>query len=211
MPSLINTSELDTEYPVPGQDNDSQGFRDNFTSIKTNLDTAKSEIEVLQDTTVKINVDTTFLTNIQGLPTTLNRANLKSFSTAKFPVAPNDEIKAGTTLTLNFADGDYQVYQFTQPNMRFNFDNSGWPTSGRVGKITLELTSTSTQNPEFLGTKVDFASGPLIKFDSATHSSVLNSGFISVTSATDPVFLEIWTRQGGTTLYVRTLGEFKSI
>jgi hypothetical protein len=203
MPSLINTSELDTEYPIPGQDNDSQGFRDNFTNIKGNLDSAKTEIEELQNTTVKVNADTTFLTTSQGNPTTLNRANLKSFSTVKFPVAPSDEIKTGTTLTLNFADGDYQVYQFSQATMRFSFNNEGWPGAGRVGKLTLELTSSREG-----GTVVDFAPGTLIKFDSGTHS---NSGTITVTSATDPVFLEVWTRQGGTTLYVRSMGEFKSI
>jgi hypothetical protein len=201
MPSLINTTELDTEYPVPGQDNDSQGFRDNFTNIKSNLDTTKSEIDELQDTTVKINADTTFLTTGEGLPTTLIKANLKSFSTVKFPVAPNDEIKTGTTLTLNFSDGDYQVYEFTQSSMRFSFDNSGWPGSGRVGKITLELTSSAAG-----GTTLDFASGPNIKFDTSWQN-----GTLLIANNSNPIFIELWTRQGGTTVYARNLGQFSSV
>ena len=37
MASSINPNNIDTTYPVAGQDNDSQGFRDNFTNIKSKL------------------------------------------------------------------------------------------------------------------------------------------------------------------------------
>jgi hypothetical protein len=198
MPSLINTTEIDTEFPVPGQDNDSQGFRDNFTNIKTNLDTAKTEIETLQDTTVKVNADTTFLTTSQGNPATLIRANLKSFSTAKFPAAADDEVKTSTLLTLNFNDGDYQVYRFTQGAVEINFNQSGWPSSGRVGKITVELTSTAAG-----GTTISFDNNLDIKFDSSW-----DQGTTLVANNENPVFVEFWTRQGGTTIFARNLGEF---
>jgi hypothetical protein len=48
MTSLINPSNIDITYPIAGQDNDSQGFRDNFKNIQTGLDTARSEITILQ-------------------------------------------------------------------------------------------------------------------------------------------------------------------
>ena len=48
MTSLINTSAIDTTYPVAGQDNDTQGFRTNFGSIANNLSIAASEITTLQ-------------------------------------------------------------------------------------------------------------------------------------------------------------------
>jgi len=48
MASNINTTTIDTAYPVAGQDNDSQGFRDNFTNINDNFTEAKTEIEDLQ-------------------------------------------------------------------------------------------------------------------------------------------------------------------
>ena len=40
MASTIISATIDGTYPVAGQDNDSQGFRDNFTIIKTGLATA---------------------------------------------------------------------------------------------------------------------------------------------------------------------------
>ena len=52
MASSITTTGIDTAYPVAGQDNDSQGFRDNFTNLKTALDTAKTEITDLESKAV---------------------------------------------------------------------------------------------------------------------------------------------------------------
>jgi hypothetical protein len=46
--SNVNTTRIDTAYPVPGVNNSTQGFRDNFTAIKNNLDTVKSELTDLQ-------------------------------------------------------------------------------------------------------------------------------------------------------------------
>lgn len=49
MASNINPTNIDGNYPVAGQDNDSQGFRDNFTNIKNNLQFAKNELDDLQN------------------------------------------------------------------------------------------------------------------------------------------------------------------
>ena len=48
MTSNINTTPIDTTFPIAGQDNDTQGFRTNFTAIVNALNTASSEITALQ-------------------------------------------------------------------------------------------------------------------------------------------------------------------
>lgn len=48
MTSAITTTNIDVTYPIPGQDNDTQGFRNNWGAIKTALDTAAGEISDLQ-------------------------------------------------------------------------------------------------------------------------------------------------------------------
>jgi hypothetical protein len=63
MTSAINTAQIDEEYPVAGADNNSQGFRDNFTGIKTALNVAAGEITTLQNTTAKLNADNDFNSN----------------------------------------------------------------------------------------------------------------------------------------------------
>lgn len=53
MASTINPNNINTLYPVAGQDNDTQGFRDNFRNIKNNLNAAAGEITALQASVAK--------------------------------------------------------------------------------------------------------------------------------------------------------------
>jgi hypothetical protein len=48
MTSKINPTTIDITYPIAGQDNDTQGFRNNFASTQTNFLIASSEISELQ-------------------------------------------------------------------------------------------------------------------------------------------------------------------
>ena len=65
--SNINTNTIDATFPVPGINNSSQGFRDNFTSIKNNISTAGTEITDLQNKVVlKSALDGTSLDNNMG-------------------------------------------------------------------------------------------------------------------------------------------------
>jgi hypothetical protein len=57
MTSQVNPNNIDGTYPVAGQDNDSQGFRDNFTNIKTNFQYAEDEINDLENEIVDIESD----------------------------------------------------------------------------------------------------------------------------------------------------------
>jgi len=52
MTSAINYSLINTAFPVAGQDNNSQGFRDNFTAISAALAEAAAELTALQANSV---------------------------------------------------------------------------------------------------------------------------------------------------------------
>ena len=84
MASNIDEVSINSEYPIAGQDNDSQGFRDNFGIIKNNFVAAKAEIEDLQDNTAKKNTANNFLGN------NITNANLVNVS---------EELNAGGTLS----------------------------------------------------------------------------------------------------------------
>lgn len=49
MPSNVNPFNINGNYPIAGQDNDSQGFRDNFTNIRNNFAFIKAEVEDIQN------------------------------------------------------------------------------------------------------------------------------------------------------------------
>ena len=56
--SNINYLSINENFPVPGQDNDTQVFRDNFDTIKQSLRIAGEEITDLEDNGARIHIDT---------------------------------------------------------------------------------------------------------------------------------------------------------
>lgn len=68
MSSNISTTGINTSYPIAGQDNDTQGFRDNFSSIKYNLTTAATEITALQ---ANVSGFGTIISNVSTIQTQL--------------------------------------------------------------------------------------------------------------------------------------------
>ena len=50
MTSKITPTNINITYPIAGQDNDTQGFRDNFTNIRNNFTIAAVEISAMQST-----------------------------------------------------------------------------------------------------------------------------------------------------------------
>ena len=60
MASIIDISGIDQLYPRAGQNNDSQGFRNNFVAIASGLTTAKSEITELQANTFRTDAENDF-------------------------------------------------------------------------------------------------------------------------------------------------------
>ena len=78
--SAINTNSLNVSYPTPGVNNSTQGFRDNFTNIKNNIDTAKTEITDLQDKVIVKSglTGVTIDNNMNG--TLISNASVKSFT-----------------------------------------------------------------------------------------------------------------------------------
>ena len=60
MTSNINYAGINENFPIAGQDNDTQTFRDNFNTIKQNFLDAYDEITSLQANTARTNTDNDF-------------------------------------------------------------------------------------------------------------------------------------------------------
>jgi|688.fasta_scaffold08523_3 hypothetical protein len=58
------TELIDINFPTPGEDNDSQGFRTNFSMIKSALDVAGDEISTLQSNLISLSSTNNFGGNI---------------------------------------------------------------------------------------------------------------------------------------------------
>jgi len=188
--SLINFAAINENFPVAGQDNDTQVFRDNFDTIKTNFSTAKTEITDLQDNVARTDSDNDFLYNVVG-SVTLQDAYLrkKDYGTA---------IVAGTQ-DVSFKQAMYHVIK-VGANTSLTF--SEFPTGavdatglGQIGKATLELYGDGTARTITITT----SGGTTLR------KSPGWDGTITVTSTTNPVIIEVW-QHSATVIFMNYLG-----
>lgn len=136
MASSINPNNIDGAYPVAGQDNNSQGFRDNFTNIKVNFQYAEDEINDLQ-TNVVLKAALTggsVDNNMNG--GTIYNVNLNDTSTTR-----TVQSTGSGTVTINYAAGGYHTIS-TSGSVTLAFSN--WPAAGYYGEVIVAVTVNST-------------------------------------------------------------------
>ena len=135
MTSAINPNDIDGAYPVAGQDNDSQGFRDNFTNTKTNFEYAADEITDLQTNAVlKAALTGTTLDN------NMNGSLLYNFTAKQVSGTVNAIGTTSGVVTLNYENGSYQTLT-TSGSVTLGFTN--FPASGVAASIVLRITVAS--------------------------------------------------------------------
>ena len=135
MTSQINPNNIDGTYPIAGQDNNTQGFRDNFTNTKTNFQYAANEITDLQNKAV-------LKAALTGgtLDNNLNDALLYAATIQDF-AATRVALTNTVNPTINYAAGHYQTVTPTAP---FSFTVTNWPVAGNTGLLRLQITITNT-------------------------------------------------------------------
>jgi hypothetical protein len=130
--SSINTNNINVNYPVAGINNSTQGFRDNFTSIKTNLDTAGEEISDLQNKAVVKAALNGFEVNNDMANTLISNALTRSFRASTYNLGTN--IQGNVTISVPAADVHYGTIT---ANTTFSF--GGWSPDGTKSSIELRL------------------------------------------------------------------------
>jgi len=136
MTSAINPNDIDGAYPVAGQDNDSQGFRDNFTNTKTNFQYAADEITDLQNNAIlKAALTGTTLDN------DMNGSLLYNYESSQVSGTLNAIGTTSGTVTLDWTNGSYQTLT-TSGSVTIGFTN--FPAAGVSANIILQITVSST-------------------------------------------------------------------
>ena len=179
MSSNINPNNIDGTYPIAGQDNNSQGFRDNFTNTKVNFQNAEIEITALQDNVIlkaPLTVGGTVDNNMGG--TLLYDALMQDFSATRVALGT-----VSGSCTINYASGHYQTVTIssgiTLAFTNFPASSQGWVT------VTVTATAGNTMTlPAAVGTGASAASiqgiqgifGQVITFkESGTYEFVFHS------------------------------------
>lgn len=130
--SQINTNGINVNYPVPGENNSSQGFRDNFGQIRTNLNTAATEITDLQNKVVlKAALDNSVLNNDMA-NVQISNCSTRGFRGTTFNLG---NALAGTVLVdVNKADVHYGT---VTGNVTLQFGS--WAPTNTESEVTLRL------------------------------------------------------------------------
>tara|TARA_R110000851_G_scaffold96882_3_gene210127 strand:- start:2566 stop:3132 length:567 start_codon:yes stop_codon:yes gene_type:complete len=183
MASTIISATIDGTYPVAGQDNDSQGFRDNFTIIKTGLATATTEITALQTSSAVLDAANNFSGNSQ------QAGNILQQTEAFY----NGSTLSGNT-NVSFSNGHYQAFTI---GANVTLTLTDWPTSGKLAKMTVHL--------------VGSGGGHAVTFTSLGSTFRVPAGFTNPTtvdSAIPPYIFDFWSYDAGASIYGEYKGQF---
>ena len=146
MTSQINPYNIDGTYPIAGQDNNSQGFRTNFTNTSTNFEYAAQEITALQTNAVLKSAltGTTLDNDMNG--SLLFNAQTQQITQTLVPLGP-----VTTTATVSYAAGSCFTLT-TGGSITLAFTNL--PASGVFADWAVTVTVASTAHTVTLPTAV---------------------------------------------------------
>lgn len=186
MASNIVSTTINENYPVAGVDNDSQGFRDNFSIIKQNFTYAKTEIEDLQGGVARVDGANNFDGN------EINNALLVAT-----PLKANTTYASGTSgdQTLSWGEAPVFVVRATADITLTLRDF----TAGEYCEMTLVLFGDSTARD------ITISSLGLRKTDG---NAAWTSTTLTVTSNVEPTVVKAFTYNGGEVLYLKHDGDY---
>lgn len=156
--SAINPNNINGEYPVAGQDNNTRGFRDNFTNIKINFQAAETEINSLlanaiSKSTAENNFDNSIISN----------ARLQNVRFTE-----NDQGNVANSAVINYATGSFQNITPTA-NTVLSFSPIDVNSAAVITLIVNATAANATAEPFHITIpNVDYSSSGIIGYESST-------------------------------------------
>lgn len=197
MASLVNPFNINGNYPIAGQDNDSQGFRDNFTNIKNNFFYIKQEVEDLQTKVILKNAlsGTSLDNNFLG-------SQVKNIQTKNQSETVYDWGEVGSTtateIQLDIALGNIHKLN-ARGSIKINSVIKNWPAALQYSRllfyINIDAVSHTLELPSTITTDLNAISG--LRTVSSTK----------LITFTDPGYyiFEFSSVDSGSTVFVREL------
>ena len=181
--ALAASDSIDPAFPIAGQDNNSQGFRDNFSYTQTSLDKVVTVLTDFNNNVARTDTDNNFHgVRIENAETNMLYGAVLTVGTA-------------STYTIDTRDAEYFGYTLTS-SATLTF--AQWPISDRYAKVIVDVKSDGTSRT--------------LNFATTSGSIIVDSGLtlpatISADATVRHVY-EAWTVNGGNTVFVRQIGTF---
>jgi hypothetical protein len=192
MTSQINPNNINGAYPVAGQDNNSQGFRTNFTNTITNFEYAAQEITALQNNTV---LSASLTNSGQAANNDLNQSTLFNGISYQMTqrLVPLGTIT--TSATVDYTAGSYFTLT-TGGSIAVSFSNL--PASN-FGSWTVEIAVANTAHQITFPASVTLNDQGITGWNSSTN--------IVTFAATGTYVFQFSTTNGGTNVTVNQLNQ----
>jgi hypothetical protein len=209
MTSAITPGTIVVNYPIAGQDNDSQGFRNNYAAITANFVHAETEITALQTVAIvaaDLATQTTPVVN-NLLGSTLSNGIYSQFDGQFFNGGTVSSISSATP--VSHANGPIQKFTIGVNNVILNLGYNGtastWPAAGRYGVMRIMLVNgdTSTIKTVTLALPNSGTAKTATGWTGGTNP-------VTLTLPTSQKYevIEFWTVDGGANVFIKSVGEF---
>lgn len=177
----IYINKIKVDYPQAGKDNDSQGFRDNFTNIRNAFSATNADLDLLNSQVVsKVSESSDFSYNV------IKKATFQSCTTKILDTTGNT---LSGYIDVDYRDGSYQKFKIPAGDSIFTVNN--WPDSNLATvTVSVQPTTSTTATISFGG-------------------NIVEVGAISlpITNTTTNVkFFDLWSDDSGVTIYVSGKG-----
>ena len=192
--SNINPNNINGSFPVAGQDNDSQGFRDNFTNILTNFSFAKAELEDLAAKAVLKSARNGGTLNNSLAFNEVSNLKIRSYALSSYDYtnAPSSSI------AIDFNLGNF--FHFTS-TMAHSLSLTNWPNTG-YASVYVWMGIANVAHTIQLPVAVSVNNTDLAGIDVGTNTITF--------AATGNYLFEISSYDGGASYMIRDLTRAKS-
>lgn len=192
--SNINPNNINGSFPVAGQDNDSQGFRDNFTNILNNFSFAKAELEDLAAKAVLKSA-----LNGGTLNNSLAFNEVSNLKIRSYALSSYDYTNApSSTIAIDFSLGNFFHFTSTQTH---TLSLTNWPNTG-YASVYVWMGITNVAHTVQLPTSVSINVTDVAGYDSVTK--------IITFAATGNYLFRISSYSGGDAYMIEDLTRAKS-
>lgn len=174
-------NKIDDNYPISGQNNNIQGLKDNFKNIKLALSSTDELLSYINlNAAVLTNPINDFNNNI------IKQAVLQDSSNTVYDNTGN---LITDNLTVNYRNGSFQKFKFSNGNYNINISN--WPGINKSGNLILVL---YTENENTI-TNINFIDSSIVNLSNIELPfKLLNNG---------PNFFELFSDGTSGTTYVK--------
>ena len=185
MASNINPGNIDGTYPIPGQQNDSQGFRNNFTNTKSNFTAAQSEITDLQNKVIL----KAPLTGYGSVNNNMTGVPILGAATSGFTQSFAALVQSSPNVQIVTSVGDVQKFDSTGPIV---LSFTGFPATGVYASVRVWIKITDVAHT------ITFPSTATVGLNELLGVS----GFVLTPPLVGDYIFDVGTSDGATTLVV---------